>query len=203
MKIIPHRGFWTSDLDKNSAEAILDALDLFDGVEIDLRDGDEEIVIEHDPFMEGMAFEDLLMTLNEEQKKKFFALNIKSDGLSRVLRILLNKHGIQNYMCFDMSFPESLNYKKNRLNRFSRMSDLEKLPQDLYEGVLVDGFFKDASPQKIASLKTKKMIISSEIHGRDPYSFWCDLKLVMKNDPDLMICTDIPCELSLMWQNND
>ena len=40
------------------------------------------------------------------------ALNIKSDGISEILKKTLKKYSIKNYFVFDMSVPELIQYKK-------------------------------------------------------------------------------------------
>jgi hypothetical protein len=204
MKIIPHRGIWSVEEDKNSLSSIIDALDIFDGVEIDLRDYKSEIVIGHDPFVGGLSFETFLSKLSSDQKKKFFALNIKSDGLSGRLEELISRYEIRNFMCFDMSFPETLQYKQKKLNVFSRMSDLEKGISKKQTGRVVDCFRTELEVNKFLHLNEELFVISPELHKRDPYSYWVKLRENYKaRSENLMICTDFPFILQDVWSSHD
>ena len=72
------------------------------------------------------------------------ALNIKSDGLSQDLNLLIDKYGIENYFVFDMSIPDTIPYLMNKTNVYTRHSDIEKAPL-LYgqsSGVWLDMFLK-------------------------------------------------------------
>lgn len=73
------------------------------GVEVDIRDHGDVLVLHHDPFIVGPVtlFEDYLAQF----RHAFIILNIKSEGIEfRVLEIL-KAYDVHNYMFLDSSFP--------------------------------------------------------------------------------------------------
>ena len=200
MNIIPHRGIWGNEDQKNSIAAISDALEFFDGVELDLRDHPEGIIVAHDPFSSGALLQDILADLSTSQRKKFFALNIKADGLASGIQDLLTSFGIRHYGCFDLSFPEKKRYLDLGLKVLDRRSDLETNPTTT-TGEVVDCFEYEL-PVQTLNLSRLQFLISPELHGRDPAPYWRELKQSVAADSSkLFICTDFPFELEEFWRN--
>lgn len=194
MNVIPHRGVWGRIDQQNTLAAIHDALALFDGVEIDIRDQHNGVQVAHDAFSSGPRFDDVLAGLDDQQRKKFFALNIKADGLGPRLRELLRSHGIRRYGCFDLSFPERRRYRELGLAVLDRRSDLEVAHTGATAEV-VDGFYADP-PVSTLSATRLQLLISPELHGRDPAPFWRQLRARFgARSSQLFICTDFPFEL--------
>ena len=55
------------------------------GVEIDLRDRNDKIILQHDPFIDGEDFSDFI----KNYQHQFLILNIKSEGIEfKILNIL-------------------------------------------------------------------------------------------------------------------
>ena len=71
------------------------------GVELDLRDRDDTIIISHDPFSSGESFENYLNAYNHQ----LLVLNIKSERLEVKVVELLNKKNIGNYFFLDSTIP--------------------------------------------------------------------------------------------------
>src|SRR3990172_7362819 len=71
------------------------------GVELDLRDRGERLILNHDPFGDGQDFEDYLPYYNHA----LMILNIKSERIEHRARELLKKFNIKNYFFLDSSFP--------------------------------------------------------------------------------------------------
>ena len=97
------------------------------GVEIDLRDFGEKLILQHDPFKDGECFEEYLKNYNHGT----MILNIKSEGIeARVLK-LIKKYSIQNYFFLDCSFPMinllSSKGEKNIALRFSELEGLDSI----------------------------------------------------------------------------
>jgi hypothetical protein len=190
MKIICHRGYWKKKHQQNSLPAISSSFP-FDGVEIDLRSMQATIVLSHDPLL-GKNFDSLDEAFNLNAPANFFwALNIKEDGLGPELARLIRKHAIKNYMCFDLSYPQSVVYRKLGLRVFERFSDQEKqLPKPPW---LVMDCFKSSNFNKVLSeCEGKKLfVISPELHGQNHLPAWNRIKkLNIKN----WLCTDYPTE---------
>lgn len=71
------------------------------GVELDLRDDGNRIIIQHDPFKGGEDFEEYL----SYYKHGTLILNIKSERIELLVLELIRKYRIQTYFFLDSSFP--------------------------------------------------------------------------------------------------
>ena len=71
------------------------------GVEIDLRDFKNKIVLSHDPYIGGEDFESFLKNYNHGT----LILNIKSERIELEILELLKKYQLENYFFLDSSFP--------------------------------------------------------------------------------------------------
>ena len=67
------------------------------GVELDLRDFGERLILQHDPFMDGEDFEKYLKYYNHGT----MILNIKSERIEHKVLELIKKYNIQNYFFLD------------------------------------------------------------------------------------------------------
>lgn len=198
MEIICHRGLWIKKEEQNTLNSFERAFTLGFGVETDIRDSNGELIISHDiPSGNEIKVMQLLQAYKNSGKSSALALNIKSDGLAKLLKNLVRNENIENYFCFDMSLPDTLTYMDN-LNFFTRISEYEPINNLHYysNGFWVDNF-KDGelNVDVIQDLmKTKKYIclVSPELHGYNENSFWQKLKEI-KYDK-IGICTDKPIE---------
>lgn len=200
MIILSHRGYWKSKEEKNSTIAFDRSFSLNFGMETDLRDRDGELVISHDPSQKGSILADLFFSAyNKHEQKTQLALNIKADGLQRMLSAALEKHKIVNYFAFDMSVPDMIGYIKEGLNVFTRQSEFETRPV-LYEkskGVWIDCFNSDWIDESTIAchLKNDKKVclVSPELHNRPFEKEWERLKKMSTSaSSDVMLCTDYP-----------
>mgnify|MGYP001452151368 CR=1 FL=1 len=71
------------------------------GVEIDLRDFKNKIILSHDPYIDGEDFESFLKNYNHGT----LILNIKSERIELEILELLKKYQLENYFFLDSSFP--------------------------------------------------------------------------------------------------
>ena len=204
MKIIAHRGYWLVEDEKNTELAFERALSANFGIETDLRDYCGSVVISHDiPDKSSMHFESFLKLYirNTEHllSKPTLALNIKADGLSRLVQETLKRNNVTNYFVFDMSVPDSLSYVNQGLKTFTRHSEYEIAPS-LYDrscGVWVDCFLDTWFSGEVLSshLESGKdvCIVSPELHKRNDFitEQW---KFLLEHSrlSDLSICTDFP-----------
>jgi hypothetical protein len=203
MIILSHRGYWNESRAKNSLGAFEHSFNLGFGTETDFRDLDRRLVISHDPpSANALAADEMFRALTAIDTSLPLAVNIKSDGLQKMLKQALTLHGITNYFLFDMSIPDALASIQAGLRVFTRQSDLEPVP-NFYEqaaGVWMDAFSDDRwlTPEAIEiHLKSGKEVclVSPELHGRSYLPFWkrlCDSTIA--NHPSLMLCSDIPEE---------
>lgn len=118
MKYIAHRVNTVDDLSKVPKEF---------GIEVDLRDNDNDIIIQHDPFEQGENFKTFLKYYDHD----FIVLNIKTDGIEFRVLDLLKLHGITNYFFLDVAFPSIIKLikfgEKNIALRFSEFESLENI----------------------------------------------------------------------------
>jgi glycerophosphoryl diester phosphodiesterase len=201
MQIIAHRGQWENPTEKNSLVALSRALNNRYGIEIDLRDYREKIVISHDLANEKSVTLNNFFELYKKNKSDcLLALNIKSDGLQDLLLATLNQYKVKNYFVFDMSIPDSLGYLKKKINIFTRHSEYEEMPAfyDKVNGVWLDEFNKGwINKEKINlhNIKNKKIcLVSPELHGRNYMDEWKLYKEFESEgqNKNLMLCTDYP-----------
>jgi hypothetical protein len=143
------------------------------GVEIDLRDHHETIILQHDPFKDGESFEEYL----KHYTHKLLILNVKSERIELKIIELLKKYNIKNYFFLDSSFPMiyllSQQGEKNLAIRFSEFEGLDTVlaVKDRVSWVWVDCFTKlPLSKEIFAKLKAsglKLCLVSPELQGRD------------------------------------
>ncbi len=200
MIILSHRGYWKTAKEKNTQAAFERSFSMAFGTEMDLRDRDGELVISHDPAgEEALPAKAFFSAYREHIQDLPLALNIKADGLQKLLAAAIMEYQIQNYFVFDMSVPDMVSYVKTGLRVFTRQSDYEMNPV-LYEesrGVWIDGFQTDwvdeATIGKHLQHGKQVCLVSPDLHGRPFEEFWERLaKMPVTTSPDVMICTDHP-----------
>lgn len=211
--IMAHRGLFLSEIEKNSPEALKRALEEGFGIETDLRDLDGEIIISHDPPSSCIAplrLEWLLEELNLSPCDGRIGLNIKSDGLSRLIESKIRNYGINpsRLFVFDMSIPDSLSYLMGSIPAYSRISEYESQPafQDKVGGIWVDSFHGSFPQVKCACDLVRKgiraAIVSAELHGRDRLKLWNEIiETKLHLSPHFELCTDFPIEAANQFCN--
>jgi hypothetical protein len=202
VQVLSHRGVWRHPSEKNSKEAFERSFSLGFGTEADFRDYCGELFMAHDPpsAKPGVTAAQFFAMIAASDPTLPVAINIKADGLQRMLKEALEAHGITDYFLFDMSIPDALQSVKAGLRIFARQSDVEPEPQ-LYtqsQGVWMDAFYDDSwitaeAVQQHLDAGKSVCLVSPELHGRDHRAFWERLLTNSLTDhPNLMICTDIP-----------
>ncbi len=71
------------------------------GVEIDLRDRADRLILAHDPFSDGEDFADWLA----HYRHALLILNVKSERIEHRVLELVRQHEIKRYFFLDCSFP--------------------------------------------------------------------------------------------------
>lgn len=201
MGLIAHRGFWGKNEEKNTLHAFERAFKNGYGVETDLRDYREKLVVSHNIANENCVDVETFFQLYREcHSEALLALNVKADGIQVLLEPLLEKYDIANYFLFDMSIPELVVNANRNLHFYTRNSDIEKecVLYDNAAGVWLDAFFDEhwltekIVMQHIAQ-GMKVCIVSPELHGYDPMRVWEMLRMTDLYKSDLVtLCTDIP-----------
>lgn len=143
------------------------------GVELDLRDQGERLVLQHDPFRDGENFEDFLA---EYKERNTLILNIKSERVELRVLELIQKYQIKKYFFLDSSFPmifklASQGEKKIAL-RFSEFEGFDTIQnmKGLVEWVWVDCFNRFPLTKEIENQLHawgyRICIVSPELQGR-------------------------------------
>lgn len=92
------------------------------GIEFDIRDSNNKIIVSHDPFNEGQEFEDFISKIS----KRFLIVNVKSEGIENQAIEILEKYGFEDFFLLDCSFPSIIKLSKNNERRIAlRFSEYE------------------------------------------------------------------------------
>ncbi len=201
MELLSHRGYWKKPEEKNTKAANDLSFKNGWGIETDIRDFNNELVISHDVARDNdYSVAGLFEQYNNYQKKGTLALNIKADGLSVMLLDMLKKYKIEEYFVFDMSIPETLRYLSLHMNVFLRYSEYEAANAELYinaKGIWLDTFkniwFNESFVNSQLNLGKKIAFVSPELHGRNELELWVFIK---ENNwhlsSQVLLCTDLP-----------
>lgn len=114
------------------------------GVELDLRDFGDKLILQHDPFKDGEDFEEYLKHYDHGT----MILNIKSERIEHKVLELIQKYNIKKYFFLDSSFPMinllSKSGEKNIALRFSEFEGIDTILNmtDKVEWIWVDCFSK-------------------------------------------------------------
>jgi len=195
MKIIAHRGFWASESEKNSKIAFDRAFDQNLGIETDVRQYNNHLIISHDPVCDLKLT--LKIALSNWNGSQLLALNVKEDGLAISIKELMVAYSQENWFVFDMSIPDTREQLKAGNPIFVRMSEFEREPAWLNhaKGVWLDNFesiwFGIDTLLAIFEQNKKVCIVSPELHGRNYQPLWEMIKPLAK-DNNLILCTDFP-----------
>ena len=143
------------------------------GIEVDLRDSGNRIVMQHDPFIQPDAeeFEHFL----ESYKHKLIILNVKSERIEPRVQQLMQRFGINDYFFLDSSFPMIRLLATQGENRIAvRFSEFEPIESALAVAGKVDWVWIDCftrmplTVQVYSELKKhfKLCVVSPELQGR-------------------------------------
>ena len=197
INIIAHRGLWNKKKFQNTFFALTTALISGYGIEFDIRDYNNEIIVRHDVFKKNIKKLYLNKLLNYYKKNRLnnlLLINIKSDGILHMLKKKIAKYGIKNYFIFDMSNPELFVAKKLRIKFLHRISEFEiPLKKVKSDGYWIDFFKENKKTKDIKNyLKENTCFVSQEIHGKRNFKYlWVKLKN-LKSKKIIMLMTDYP-----------
>ena len=164
MIIIAHR--------RNTLEQLL-ATNRNYGVEVDIRSLGDKLIMHHDAFEVGEAFEDWINFYQHDT----LILNVKEEGLeSRLIEIMANKE-LENYFFLDQSFPFLVKWATKSRHRCAvRISEFESIETALTLSGQVDWIWVDCftrfplvyiDAQRLKGSGFKLCIVSPELQGRD------------------------------------
>lgn len=200
MKILSHRGYWKSVEEKNTPAAFERSFSLGFGTETDLRDLAGQLVVSHDPPTSTALTARAMFAIHQQHDPDLtLALNIKADGLQRLLQVHLERLQDIDAFVFDMSVPDTLHWLAAGVPVFTRHSDIEPDPvlYDKAAGVWLDGFRSDWWDAGVISRHLdagkRVCIVSPELHRREHRVVWEKLAAAdLPGGDHLMICTDLP-----------
>lgn len=143
------------------------------GVEIDIRDDNNGLILSHDPFQSGDFFEEYLNHFNH----KFMVVNVKSAGLEQYIIDALKQHNVENYFILDSNMSSIVEYSKENNGLFAgRISEYEaietlELSKQLYKWVWLDCFTRFSIDQNQyhhikQQLSMKICLTSPDLLGR-------------------------------------
>jgi hypothetical protein len=168
------------------------------GVEFDLRDHSNKIVMSHDPFSTGEFFDEYIQYVND----RFLIVNVKSEGVERVALDVLKKYSKTNYFFLDLSFPALVKLsqigEKNLSARFSKYEPIEAVQKmkPLISWVWVDYFDKEGITEdnlkRFHDWGLKVCLVSPELLKENkPEDIKIYARSFINEKPD-MICTKNP-----------
>jgi hypothetical protein len=143
------------------------------GVELDLRDFGNRLVLQHDPFMDGEDFVEYLKCYDHGT----MILNIKSERIECKVLELLKKYNIKDFFFLDSTFPMiyslSKSGEKNIALRFSEFEGMDTIlnMKDKIDWIWVDCFSKLPIENKNYNLLKqygfKFCLVSPELQGQN------------------------------------
>ena len=162
MKVIVHR--------VNNSSKLLTIPKKY-GIEIDVRDYKNKLILNHDPFKKGEYLDKFLKLYNHD----VLIINVKSEFIEFEILKILKKYKKKNYFFLDSSYPVIINLSK-KIKRFAiRVSDYESF-ENVYKlyphckWIWLE-IFKKINLQKkdLKFIKRKKIkicLVSPELHNR-------------------------------------
>lgn len=164
------------------------------GCEIDLRDEGGQIILQHDPFLDGELFEVFLA----HYRHKTLVLNIKSERIEWRVLELLNRYGIQDYFFLDSSFPMCVQLSQKDEHAWAiRISEYEGLDTAERMAGKADWAWVDCFTRfpldflaygKLRKWGYKLCLVSPELQGRPD-----DILAMRKQISDLGMSMDAVC----------
>ena len=85
------------------------------GVEIDIRDNNNKLIVVHDPFKNGVELNTFLKFFNH----KLIIANIKSERIEEQVIKVFKNHKIKNYFFLDSSFPKIIDLIKKNFKKIA------------------------------------------------------------------------------------
>jgi len=170
------------------------------GVELDLRDRGERLILQHDPFADGEDF----ATYLQQYRHGTLILNIKSERIEHRVLDAVRAAGITDYFFLDSSFPMIRTLVKAGEHRIAvRFSEYEPVESALalagqVDWVWVDCFQKlpfDDRTYGLLKPHFKLCAVSPELQGRD-VSTIADFRRQLADYPVDAVCTKRPD----LWQ---
>ncbi len=163
MKLIAHRRNTLQELQSTPTKY---------GVEVDIRSSGGRLIIHHDPIADGESFEAWINAYRHGP----LILNVKEEGLEFQLIALMQKHGIDDFIFLDQSFPFLVKWANAGERRCAiRVSEFESIETALALAgkvgwVWVDCFTRfpldHEDAQRLKRAGFRMCLVSPELQGR-------------------------------------
>lgn len=166
------------------------------GVELDLRDRGERLILQHDPFGDGEDFEEYL----KHYRHGLMILNIKSERIEHRVLEAVRAAGVSNYFLLDSSFPMIRSLVQAGERRIAvRFSEYEPVESALALAGQVDWVWVDCFTRQPLDDRTYKLLkthfklcaVSPELQGRDVATI-ADYRRQLAAYPVDAVCTKRP-----------
>jgi hypothetical protein len=166
------------------------------GVELDLRDRGDRLILQHDPFQDGQSFEEYL----QHYRHGLMILNIKSERIEHRAWELIQAAGIRDYFFLDSSFPMIRALVRQGEHHIAvRFSEFEPIESALalagqVDWVWIDCFTKmplDERTYGLLKQHFKLCAVSPELQGRDVATI-ADFRRQFARFPLDAVCTKRP-----------
>jgi hypothetical protein len=145
-----------------------------DGIEFDVRSGDSELFICHDPFEKGQPFSEFIQYL---PKDKLYIVNVKCERIEPLLIKELDEAGIHNFFLLDVGMPMLVSLAKKGERRIAlRVSEYEALEtancvKGMVDWIWLDCFSKlpltQTEENLLHSWGYKICLVSPELQGQE------------------------------------
>ena len=148
------------------------------GVEMDLRSQGDRLVVTHEPFDDGVDFEEWL----DSYDHAFLVANVKEEGLEERVEAALAARGIEEWTYLDQSFPFLVKtLRRGETRCMVRISEYESVKTALAlvpplvprpRWVWLDSFTGELPSARdlagLARASLRIMVVSPELQARDP-----------------------------------
>jgi hypothetical protein len=172
------------------------------GVEIDIRTAGNDLILQHDPFSQGILFTDWL----NDYSHAGLILNLKEDGLEAQVLTILNEREIDDFFFLDQSYPSMIKCLKSnyagkvaaRSSEFESLESLKSLPKS--PGYIwcdsFEGDWSNLIPTLNHSIQVGAMcvIVSPELQSREGNEEILEIKeiLALHAVGVIAVCTKNP-----------
>ena len=166
------------------------------GVELDLRDRGERLILQHDPFRDGEDFEDYL----SHWRHRLMILNVKSERIEPRVLELVKRFKVRDYFFLDCSFPMIRQLVKLGERRVAvRFSEFEPVEAALALAGQIDWAWVDCFTRMPLDGRTYGLLrrqfklcgVSPELQGR-PVESIADYARQLAQFPLDAVCTKRP-----------
>jgi hypothetical protein len=137
------------------------------------------------------------------------ALNIKADGLASEISRQAPPDQVAPYFAFDMSVPQARVLAQSGIPIAARISEFESVEQSrtgpyasaryVWLDCFESDWFLNHKEIETALRERTSILVSPEIHGRDPEAAWSWVGTMRLMGHRVGLCTDLPLEF-LAWQ---